>query len=287
MLHLVFNTIMETAPVIYQWHLDIPITILAVFIVYLYYKIAGFKQQNMAFRFWVAIVLFLFTECSPLHFLGMHYYFAAHMITHVVLLLICGPLLVISIPNKNQSEESNPLQHFSSLLHRYPWLAWLAGVGIMWFWHIPAIFDGSFTAMNDQFSVISALHAGSMLLAGILFAWPLFGPFKNYRIHPLAGIVYLFTACISCSLLGLLITFAPLNTFHYYANLNTIMSMKGANPWGLTLKSDQQAAGLIMWVPCCFVYLTGCIYLLQQWFASNDNPGAKIQKLKPSMTDHE
>jgi len=278
---------METTPVIYQWHLDISIAIFSVLIVYLYYKIAGFKQQNKAFWFWVAIALFLFVECSPLHFLGMHYYFAAHMITHVVLLLICGPLLVISIPNKNPSPHPKALQSFSSLLYRHPWLAWFAGVGIMWFWHIPAIFDGSFTAMKDQFSIIPVLHAGSMLLAGILFAWPLFGPFKNYHIHPLAGIVYLFTACISCSLLGLLITFAPLNTYHYYANLNTLMSMKGLNPWGLTLKSDQQAAGLIMWVPCCFVYLIGCICLLQQWFASNDHPKANIQKLKPSMIDHE
>jgi len=278
---------MDTTPVIYQWHLDISISILAVLIVYLYYKIAGFKQQNKAFWFWVAMVLFLFVECSPLHFLGMHYYFAAHMITHVILLLICGPLIVISIPNQPLSEEPKALQRLSSLFYSFPWLAWFAGVGIMWFWHIPAIFDGSFTVMNDQFSVMPVLHAGTMLLAGILFAWPLFGPFKNYRLHPLAGIAYLFTACISCSLLGLLIAFAPLNTFHYYAGLSTTMNMNGMNPWGLTLKSDQQAAGLIMWVPCCFVYLTGCIYLLQQWFASNDHSKTNIQKLKTSIIDHE
>lgn len=278
---------MESTPVIYQWHLDIPITILAVLIVYLYYKITGFKYQNRAFLFWVAIVLLLFVECSPLHFLGMHYYFAAHMINNVVLLLICGPLLVISIPNKTPSVKPNGLEVFSYVLKKQPWLAWFAGVGIMWFWHIPAIFDGSFIAMTNQFSVIPVLHAGSMLLAGILFAWPLFGPFKNYHIYPLAGIVYLFTACISCSLLGLLITFAPQNTFHYYANLNNLIRMKYTNPWGLTLKSDQQAAGLIMWVPCCFVYLTGCIYLLHQWFTGNDNSDENIQKLKPSMIAYE
>lgn len=278
---------METTPVIYLWHLDIPIIVVAIFIISVYYKIAGFSNQDKALWFWVAVVIFLLAECSPLHFLAMHYYFAAHMITHVVLLLICGPLLVISIPNKTPSVKPKLLQSFSKVIYEYPWLSWCAGVGIMWFWHIPAIFDGSFTAMNDQFSMLPVLHTGSMLLAGILFAWPLFGPYKNYCTHPLAGIVYLFTACISCSLLGLLITFAPLNTFHYYANLNTLMGIKGANPWGLTLKSDQQAAGMIMWVPCCFVYLTGCIYLLQQWFASNDNPIASIQQLKPSMTDNE
>ena len=280
MWYLIFSSSMETRPVIYQWHFDLLITILTVLIVFLYYKIAGFGRQKNAFWFWAAICLFLFMECSPLHYLGMHYYFSAHMITHVVLLLICGPLLVLSIPNKKSSVKPNPLQAFSAALYRRARLGWIAGVGIMWFWHIPVVFDASFTSMNAGFSIVPVLHAGSMLAAGILFSWPILGPFKNYHIHPLTGIVYLFTACVSCSLLGLLITFAPLNTFHYYANLNASMPMNGLNPWGLTLKSDQQAAGLIMWVPCCFIYLSGCIYLLQQWFAANESTKTTISKLK-------
>jgi putative membrane protein len=276
---------MNTIPVIYQWHLDFSIATLAVLIVCLYYKNAGFKYQNKALLFWLAIVVFLVIESSPLHFLGMHYYFAAHMVTHVVVLLICGPLLAVSVPDKTPSLKPKFLQSFSRVIYKYPWLCWFAGVGIMWFWHIPAIFDGSFISMSGQFSIVPVLHAGSMLLAGVLFAWPLFGPYKIYNIHPITGIVYLFTACVGCSLLGLLITFAPLNTFHHYAN--TLMDMNNANPWGLTLKTDQQAAGLIMWVPCCFVYLTGCLYLLQQWFANSDHPRANFQELRPSMTDHE
>ena len=278
---------METVPIIYQWHFDPSILVLAICIIYLYYRIAGFRQQKNLVCFWTAICLFLLLEFSPLHFLGMHYYFSAHMITHVVSLLICGPLLVISIPNKNPSPKPKNLEILSSLLYKHAWLAWFAGVGIMWFWHIPAVFDASFTAMNDHFSVIPLLHAGSMLLAGMLFSWPLFGPFKNYHIHALSGIVYLFTACVSCSLLGLLITFAPLNTFHYYTSLSASMNMNGPNPWGLSVKSDQQAAGLIMWVPCCFVYLTCCIYLLQRWFRESDIQKNNQQvKINTSLIEH-
>jgi cytochrome c oxidase assembly factor CtaG len=105
----------------------------------------------------------------------------------------------------------------------------------------------------------------------------------------LSGIIYLSTACISCSLLGLLIVFAPVDIFHHYGM--TGHPMKGAplNPWGLTPATDQQAAGLIMWVPCCLVYLSGCLYLLQRWFSGKESytGDAPSISITFSITEHE
>lgn len=256
---------MEMKPIFSEWHFNPLIILLAAGLVYLYYRLSGFKHRKNNFIFSSALLLFLLTECSPLHFLGMHYYFSAHMITHVILLLVCGPLLVMSIPTEPGSNKI--LFNISSFIKKYSWLAWLSGVAIMWFWHIPAVFDASFAHMGNWLSPVPLLHGGSMLLAGMIFSWPLFGPDKDLHIHPLSGILYLFTACVSCSLLGLLITFAPLTTYHHYVG-NT-MNMGGTAPWHISKAADQQAAGLIMWVPCCFVYLTGCLYLLQRWFAES------------------
>ncbi|RYY30153.1 MAG: cytochrome c oxidase assembly protein [Sphingobacteriaceae bacterium] len=255
---------MEMKPLIYEWHFSPLIILFLAVLLFLYYKLSGFKQTTNNTYFALAILLFLLADCSPLHFLGMHYYFSAHMIAHVVLLLICGPLLVLSIPAKTPAPFKNSLSAFSKLLSKYSWIAWLTGVLVMWFWHIPAIFDASFISMNKVTSIVPLLHAGSMLLAGAVFSWPILGPDKKLHVHPLAGIVYLFTACVSCSILGLLITFAPLTTYQHYAD--GFASMAGSNPWHITQLADQQAAGLIMWVPCCFVYLSGCLYLLQRWF---------------------
>ena len=237
-------------PLMEQWHVDLLIILLIAGFVYLYYLLTGFKSRN-AFCFLLALLLFVIAECSPLHALGMQY-FSAHMISHVVELLLCGPLFVISLTSKNISPLYRPVFALSSFLNKNSWLAWLCGVGIMWFWHIPVVFDGAMAAMDHSLSFIPVLQGGSMLLAGMLFSWPVFGPFKSANLKPLSGIVYLFTACVSCSLLGLLITFAPLNT------------------WGHYQIDDQQTAGLIMWVPCCFVYLSGCLYLLYRWFAETD-----------------
>lgn len=249
--------------VLNEWHINISVIIITVAILFFYYLVSGFKRHLNSWCFWVALVLFLLVESSPLHYWGMRGYLSAHMISHIVLLLLCGPLLVLSIPSKTTSLTFKPLLILSSFLNRYNWIGWITGVGIMWLWHIPAI-------LNSTMGQNMLLHSGSLLIAGMIFSWPLFGPVKNYHIHPIYGIVYLFTACISCSLLGLLITFAPLNTFGHYS------------------QDDQQAAGLIMWVPCCFVYLGGCLYLLMHWFAERaDNLADEFKKIKHSLKTHE
>jgi putative membrane protein len=239
-----------------EWHINLSVIILALAIFCLYFLVSGFKRHGNGWCFWLAMVLLLLAECAPVHDLGMGGDFSAHMIAHVILLLLCGPLLVISLP-------SGRLLLPSVFFGRHAWIAWFTGVGVMWLWHIPSVFNSA--AGHNML-----LHSGSLLLAGMIFSWPLFGPVTKDRIHPMTGIVYLFTACISCSLLGLLITFAPSGTFGHYA------------------AADQQAAGLIMWVPCCFVYLSGCIYLLMRWFG--ERAGKLVDNfstLNHSLIEHE
>jgi putative membrane protein len=251
-------------PLLYQWHADPFVLLLVIALIYLHYRLPGPAAAKERFFFWTAIGLILITTCSPLHFLGMQVYFSAHMITHVILLLIAGPLLVMSI---RPTQSPVLVKKISVFLQKRCWLAWLAAVGTMWYWHIPSVFDASIAGMGG-FTIMPLLHAGSMLLAGMLFSWPLLGPFPETHIHPLTGIIYLSTACVSCSLLGLLITFAPIHTYQHYLHAGAPMNGVVNNPRGLTPATDQQAAGLIMWVPCCFVYLSGCLYLLRRWFAA-------------------
>ncbi|MFD0795380.1 cytochrome c oxidase assembly protein [Mucilaginibacter litoreus] len=265
-----------------QWHFDLLTLLLVSGIIYLYWLITGFRSFKNYICFLLVLVLFVIAEFSPLQSLGMRY-FSVHMISHVVILLICGPLLMTALRVKDSSPLNGKLYKLSFFFCRHSWLAWLSGVGIMWFWHIPFIFDGSMNTMDGSYNLIPVLQAASMLLAGMLFSWPIFGPFKSAHLPPLSGIVYLFTACISCSLLGLLITFAPLNTWHFYA----AMDMPLNNPWNISLQQDQQAAGLIMWVPCCFIYLSGCLYLLYRWFTASEQRIQVPFKLNTPLIHHD
>jgi cytochrome c oxidase assembly factor CtaG len=276
---------MKMEPVLYQWHFDMPVVLFIAALTLLYYKLGALKRRKNTWLFTVAMSSFIIAEFSPLHYLGMHYYFSAHMLSHVILLLVCGPLFTMAFPADLPSKWQKAVTSLSAIMGQRSWMAWIAGVGVMWFWHIPAVFDAALSSMS-AITLIPLLHAVTMLVAGMLFSWPLFGPFSRYHVHPGIGIVYLFTACISCSVLGLLITFAPLNTWHHYQLMDQEMGLNAG--WQISRAADQQAAGLIMWVPCCFVYLSGCIFLLWQWFTEvNVADNHDTIKLDSSIQKHD
>lgn len=219
----------------------------------------SFKKYVLA----TAILLLLICVFSPLHVLSMHYLFSAHMIVHVILLLCVSPLFVMSL-----SENSEKLNRVFLFLKNHPAVGWLSAIGVMWFWHLPLIFNSAMTSMDpSSFNFISTAESTSLIVAGVLFSAPLIHPNKQYRIDELSGVVYLFTACIGCSLLGLLITFAPTGMYHHFLSRHDQYGLnKIILKWGITQANDQEAAGLIMWVPCCLIYVTGAMYLLVQWF---------------------
>lgn len=205
---------------------------------------------------------------SPLYILSAHYLFSAHMIVHVFLLLWLGPVLLISFHSGK-----TPFHRFFLFFRRYPVLAWIIGVGLMWFWHVPAIFNSAMGHMHVQgFNWTAVVESVSLIIGGMIFSAPVIHPDKNYRVDALSGVVYLFTACIGCSLLGLLITFAPAGTYHHFLSLNDQYGINEliVRKWGMTQVVDQQAAGLIMWVPCCLIYVSGAMYLLVHWYRQKE-----------------
>ena len=234
----------------------------------------------------MGLLVIIIALASPLHFLGMHYLFSAHMVTHVLVLLVAPPLMILGIPAENRFKRG--LLLFSKKIIKLPLIGWFAGVGIMWFWHIPYIYHhflmmNSMTADDNSIMILHNIHILSLWMGGIIFWWVIIGPYKQHQIRPLAGILYLATACISCSLLGLLITFAPPNLYSNPMNMNDIFGFNNLirNQWGITNAIDQQMAGLIMWVPCCFIYLTASMLLLKKWLDEKEEilPVSKLNNL--------
>jgi cytochrome c oxidase assembly factor CtaG len=204
------------------------------------------------------------------------------MVRHASLLLLAAPFLALGIPSDNIMRK--PLTNLSRLTARRPIVAWLAGVFTMWLWHLPILYNAhlnatgilscapfiglsphnpataplaaSVTTLSIPASVttlILLIHDPSLLLAGFVFCWPLVTPYPSFRLPTLHAILYLATACITCSLLGLLITYAPQGMYR-----------------GVTL-NDQQSGGLIMWVPCCFLYLSASMWLLIRWLSQKES----------------
>lgn len=259
-------------PLFQYWHFSAGMVILVLAATAFYFSMSQLKLRKGAVAFFSGLLLMVLMVSSPLHFLTMHHLFSAHMIMHVVILLICAPLMVWGLPRGQPRDGKQPAS-FSELVSRQPWICWMCGVGIMWFWHIPMIFSVSVHMHSGHFSLLPLVQTCSLLVSGMVFAWPLIGPAKEFRVNPLNGILYLFMACMACSLLGLLLTFAPADLFPHpeIAGVSGLPKFIG-NQWGITPQVDQQISGLIMWVPCCFIYIGGSLFLLQLWFREKETP---------------
>ena len=201
--------------------------------------------------------VFLLTLSSPLNALATGYLFSAHMLQHILLLLIVPALVLMSLP---RCVTLGP----RSWIISNPLVGWMAGVGAMWLWHARPLCNA---AVSSQ--VVNVLQISSLLLLGTIFWWQILAPREEERLSPAGAVLYLFSACVACSILGILITFSPVSVCPIYAqppgDRLGILKLVQSN-WGITPDKDQQIGGLLMWVPMCLVYLGAIIAQLARWF---------------------
>lgn len=202
--------------------------------------------------------IFVLTLASPLNALAAGYLFSAHMLQHILLLLIVPALLLMSLPGwVSLGPRSWVLAN--------PLVGWIAGVSAMWFWHARPLCNAAVSS-----SLVSGVQMFSLLVLGAIFWRQILAPREEERLSPPGAVLYLFSACVACSILGILITFAPVNVCPIYAHpladrLGILHLIQTS--WGFTPEKDQQVGGLLMWVPMCLVYLSAIIAQLARWFA--------------------
>lgn len=217
---------------------------------------------------------------SPIGVLADGYLFSAHMVQHLVLLLIVPGCILLSLPSEQTGSwfGRSGWDRIGRLL-AIPALGWICGVGAMWFWHIPWLCS---TATRQP--VWGLFRDASLVASGLAFWWPIYAPCVRYRLYPLSGCVYLFSACLGCTLLGVYITFAPLSVCPVFASpVDRIGILNLLYDAGITPGVDQHLGGLIMWVPPCLLYTGAIISLLSRWYSAIE-PGSTFvtSAVKPS-----
>ena len=155
-----------------------------------------------------------------------------------------------------------------------PSVGWSLGVSIMWIWHIPMLCNAA-TGMTS----VWGFQTATLLGAGVAFWWPIYGPSKERHLAPLSGVVYLFAACIGCSLLGIYIAFTPTSVCPIFLSAADPMGIRLflQNSWGMNYARDQQLGGLIMWVPSCMLYVGTVMALMGRWYAGETGQEQKVQ----------
>jgi cytochrome c oxidase assembly factor CtaG len=213
-----------------------------------------------------AVVLAL---ASPIDGLARGTLFSAHMLQHMLLALVAPPLALLALP----AEASTPRATGGAAVRRTPAVVpWAMGVGAMWLWHAPTLCNAAATS-----GTVRALQNVSLPILGAAFWWPILGPRFERRLPDMAAVIYLFTACVACTILGIAITLSPVAVCAAYGHaadpLGALPLVRGQ--WGLTPVVDQQLGGLLMWVPGCTLYAWAILAIVARFYGA---PHVKIQE---------
>jgi cytochrome c oxidase assembly factor CtaG len=174
--------------------------------------------------------------------------FSAHMMQHLLLIVVVAPLLVLS---GSADEKRIPLP-----LSR-PATAWCLFVGVFLFWHWPAAFQ--WAARSEATRLLE--HA-TILCSALLF-WNVALSAKNESgLSYGARALFVMTAAVATDLPGVIMVFAP----------QAICTMPHENSfrWGLTPLEDQQIAGMLMWVPANLAFFSIATWLFARWISGVD-----------------
>ena len=250
----------------WTWDLSVIMGSVALLGVYLAAVHFRFNRQTVLFSGGV-LVMFVALE-SPLEALGDTYSFSAHMLQHLLLILLVPPLLLMGMPRwLTQLILNRPLANRLERILGRPVVAWLLGMVTLWVWHLPVMYNA--TLLNENIHIIEHL---SFLVTATIFWWPVLAPLPERRLSPLAAIPYLFAAAASSSALGIILTFAPAGLYpaylHPFDTLGILPLLR--QEWGLTPAVDQQLGGLLMWIPGSLAYLAGIIGAIARWYSTPD-----------------
>lgn len=224
-----------------------------------------FRFSRRAIAWLAGVLLILLTLVSPLDELADKYLFSVHMAKHILFVLIVPALLLIGLPADPMERllRYRPAARAEEFLSK-PAVAWIAGVGAMALWHIPWLFNAAIS--HEPLHIVEHL---SLLIGGTIFWWPICTPLPRARLQPVPqAAAYLFTACLACTAMGVLITFASSPLYSVYAHpadVDGILPLIRQR-WGISQAMDQQIGGLLMWVPACFVYLTAIMAMFARWY---------------------
>lgn len=211
-----------------------------------------------------ALVALLVALVSPLDALSGTLA-SAHMVQHVLLVVVTGPLLAWSAPGAaivrglpprlrawNRAARAGAGLDAGRLrATRAPLLRWLAYVVVLWLWHAAALYGAAV-----EHELVHVLEHVTFLGSAWLVWSVILGP-ARVRVSPGLAVLGVFALALQGVFLSALLTFARTPWYEPY--------VETAPAWGVDALEDQQLAGVVMWVPAGLVHVAIGIALLAAW----------------------
>jgi len=195
-----------------------------------------------------------------------------HMLQHLVLIQVTAPLILLGRPVQLVLRGLPP-ERLGAVLRvalRPQWVrtaltvltapltvTLLANAALV-FWHFPRFYEAALysTAVHD-------LEHVSFFVTALLFWWPIIDPVpRHHKLPALWAIAAIFATLVVSMSIGAIITLADRVIYPFYAGVPM--------PWDMAALTDQQVAGLIMWVGGGFLYMGAILALLARWLREEE-----------------
>lgn len=268
---------------LWSWSLNLPLVLCAVTAVL--YRLGATAvpphrrgaQRLRSACFYAALVVLVVALSSPLDGYAEQLFWA-HMVQHVLLLLVAAPLVVIARPwNQlwrclplearrplaralSQRRGTAPLRAASRFLGA-PATSFALFSLVLLGWHLPVLFDATLRS-----SFLHELEHSMFFLTAIMFFKQVI-PSPPLRISLAAPqrVLYAIGAMIVSWVLAVVLALAQHPLYAHYAH-------ERARPGGLSALADQQLAAGIMWVPGSITFLVIVFVYVHRWLTPSE-PG--------------
>ena len=196
---------------------------------------------------------------SPLDPLSDYYLFSAHMIQHLLLVLIAPPLMLLGTPGWMLRPVLRiPGVHGVARVLTFPVLAALLFNIVFAIWHVPAVYEAGLKNIT-----VHIIQHVTFIATGVIMWWPVLSPMKELPRLPYgAQVLYMFVLSVPPAIVGALITFADGILYETYANAPEI--------WGISTAADQQIGGVIMKLPGFLIFLAAAGIIFFNWAAKEE-----------------
>jgi putative membrane protein len=228
----------------------------------------GVARRRVA-AFAAGVLALLVALASPLDALA-EALFSAHMVQHLVLILVAAPLCVAGAPllpalwalppaarrRVGRWWRAHGAARAVGRALGAPGLVLALHTVALWFWHFPAPYQAALGSRP-----LHALEHASFFGTALLFWWIVLQPVGRRRASHGAALLLVGATLMQSGALGAVLLYARTPWYPAHG--------AGARAWGVTLLADQQLAGILMWVPAGFVYVAAAAWLMLRWLAAD------------------
>jgi putative membrane protein len=192
---------------------------------------------------------------GPLHTLSDEYLFSAHMVQHMLLMLVMPPFLLLGIPPWliRKAMERRSVARIARIL-THPVVAYLAYNITFIGWHIPRMYN--WALVSHDLHIVQHLM---FMAVAVMMWWPVVNPVPELERIPTGPLLmmYVFAFGIPSTVVSAFITLSDKVLYPWYEMAPRITSLSPLD--------DQRLGGLIMWIPGMLIFWVGISAVFFRW----------------------